>query len=87
VLPIHKGAEKNAFFSTEQYKGWFEELNSPNYIPLTMPTHLKGWGYFGSVMVKDSSQEALLNMISTEEMAQNWAAYLTKEQQSWLKTQ
>ncbi len=87
VLPIHKGAEKNAFFSTEQYSGWFEELNNPNYIPLTMPTHLKGWGYFGSVMAKDSSQEALLGMISTEKMVEDWAAYLTKEQQAWMKTQ
>jgi len=87
VLPIYKGAEKNAFFSTEQYKGWFEELNSPNYIPLTMPTHLKGWGYFGSVLAKDRSQEALLGMISAEEMAQDWAAYLSKEQRTWMDAQ
>ena len=87
VLPIHKGAEKDAFYSTEQFKGWFEELNSPDYIPLTMPTHLKGWGYFNSVLVKDRSQEALLGLISAEEMVAEWANYLSKEQQAWLKTQ
>ena len=87
VLPIYKGAEKNEFFSTEQYSGWFEELNNPNYIPLTMPTHLKGWGYFNSVLAKDRSQEALLGQISVQDMVKDWADYLTKEQQAFLKAQ
>ncbi len=26
VLPIHNGAEQDAHFKTEQFKGWFEEL-------------------------------------------------------------
>ncbi|WP_229906033.1 hypothetical protein [Rahnella laticis] len=52
-----------------------------------MPTHLKGWGYFNSVIVKDSSQETLLGQNDTESMVKDWAKYLTKEQKAWLATQ
>jgi len=62
-------------------------LNSRDYIQLTMPTHLKGWGYFNSVIVKDSSQETLLGQNDTESMVKDWAKYLTKEQKAWLAAQ
>jgi len=56
-------------------------------VPLTMPTHLKGWGYFNSVIVKESSQETLLGENDTESMVKDWANYLSKEQKAWLATQ
>ncbi|MDI9222850.1 sugar ABC transporter substrate-binding protein [Pantoea sp. EA-12] len=87
TLPIYKGAEQDPFYQTPQFAGWFKELNDPNYVPLTMPTHLKGWGYFNSVIVKESSQETLLGENDTEDMVKDWAKYLTKEQKSWLATQ
>ncbi len=87
TLPIYKGAEQDAYYHAPQFAGWFAELNSTDYIPLTMPTHLKGWGYFNSVIVKDSSQETLLGQNDTESMVKDWAKYLTKEQKAWLATQ
>ena len=27
VLPIHNGAEQDAYFTSERFKGWFEEMN------------------------------------------------------------
>jgi multiple sugar transport system substrate-binding protein len=87
TLPIYKGAEQDAYYHAPQFAGWFAELNSPDYIPLTMPTHLKGWGYFNSVIVKDSSQETLLGQNDTESMVKDWAKYLTKEQKAWLAAQ
>ncbi|XXN66527.1 ABC transporter substrate-binding protein (plasmid) [Enterobacter ludwigii] len=87
TLPIYKGAEQDPFYQTPQFAGWFKELNDPNYVPLTMPTHLKGWGYFNSVIVKESSQETLLGENDTENMVKDWAKYLSKEQKAWLATQ
>lgn len=87
TLPIYKGAEQDPFYQTPQFAGWFKELNDPNYVPLTMPTHLKGWGYFNSVIVKESSQETLLGENDTESMVKDWANYLSKEQKAWLATQ
>lgn len=87
TLPIYQGAEQDPFYQTPQFSGWFKELNDPNYVPLTMPTHLKGWGYFNSVLVKESSQETLLGENDTESMVKAWAKYLTKEQKAWLAAQ
>lgn len=87
TLPIYKGAEQDAYYHAPQFAGWFQELNSSNYVPLTMPTHLKGWGYFNSVIVKESSQETLLGENDTQSMVDDWATYLTKEQKSWLADQ
>lgn len=87
TLPIYQGAEQDPFYQTLQFSGWFKELNDPNYVPLTMPTHLKGWGYFNSVLVKESSQETLLGENDTESMVKAWAKYLTKDQKAWLAAQ
>lgn len=87
TLPIYKGAEQDPFYQTPQFAGWFTELNDPNYVPLTMPTHLKGWGYFNSVTVKESSQETLLGENDTQSMVEEWAKDLSKEQKAWLATQ
>lgn len=87
TLPIYQGAENDPYYHSPQFAGWFTELNDPNTIPLTMPTHLKGWGYFNSVIVKESSQETLLDQNDTESMVADWAKYLTKEQKAWLAAQ
>lgn len=87
TLPIYTAAESDPYYHSDSFSGWFEELSNPNYVPLTMPTQLKGWGYFNSVIVKESSQEVLLDQNSTKAMVTDWADYLTKEQKKWLKTQ
>ena len=50
VIPIHQGADQDPFFKTEQFKGWFEELNGDAWVPTVMPTYLEQWGYFGSTV-------------------------------------
>ena len=83
VIPIHQGADQDPSFKTDQFKGWFEELNSPDYIPTIMPTYLEQWGYFTSTILKDSAQEALLGQKTAQELGDEWAAFLTDEYGKW----
>jgi multiple sugar transport system substrate-binding protein len=83
VIPIHKGADQDPFFQTEQFKGWFEELNGDAWVPTVMPTYLEQWGYFGSTVVLESAQQALLGQRTAQEVADEWAAFLTEEQTKW----
>lgn len=79
VIPIHKGADQDPYFQTEQFAGWFKELNDPAWQPLTMPTYLEGFGYFADSLALETSQEALLGDITAQEMADQWAEFLTAE--------
>ena len=79
VIPIHKGADQDPYFRTEQFSGWFTELNDPAWQPLSMPTYLEGFGYFADSIALETSQEALLGNITAQEMADQWAEYLTEE--------
>lgn len=36
VIPVHKGADQDPYFQTEQFEGWFKELNGAQYEPTTM---------------------------------------------------
>lgn len=83
VIPIHKGADQDPFFQTEQFKGWFEELNGDAWVPTVMPTYLEQWGYFGSTVVLESAQQALLGQRTAQDVADEWAAFLTEEQAKW----
>jgi multiple sugar transport system substrate-binding protein len=83
VLPIHTGADKDPFYATEQFKGWFEELNNPNYVPTIMPTYLEGFSEFASVTVVETSQEALLGQRTAQELADEWAEILTADYGKW----
>lgn len=79
VIPIHKGAEQDEHFKSEQFAGWFEELNSPNYVPTLMPTYLEQWGFFNSSFLVETSQQALLGQKTAQEVADEWAGFLTDE--------
>jgi len=83
VIPIHQGADQDPYFKTEQFKGWFEELNGEAYVPTVMPTYLEQWGYFTSNVLKDSAQEALLGQRTAQDVADEWAAFLTEEHAKW----
>lgn len=87
VIPIHKGADQDPHFQTEQFKGWFEELNGEQYVPTTMPTYLEQWGYFGSTLLLETSQEALLGQRSAQDVADEWAEFLTGEYAKWKANQ
>lgn len=86
VLPIHNGAEQDAYFKTEQFKGWFEELSNPDkYVFVTPPTYLENLGVFYDSMVPTGFQEILLAKRSPKEVADEWAAFLTAEQKKWME--
>lgn len=87
VIPIHKGADQDPFFKTEQFKGWFDELNGEQYEPTTMPTYLEQWGYFASTVLLESSQEMLLGQRTAQEVADEWAELLTDEYAKWKAAQ
>ncbi len=85
VMPIHKGAEQDEHFKTEQFKGWFDELNNPDkYVMVTPPTHLENLGVFYDSMVPTAFQELLLGKKTAKEVADVWATYLTGEQQKYM---
>ena len=85
VLPIHNGAEEDAYFKTEQFKGWFDELNGGDkYEFVTPPTHLENLGNFVDQIAIKGFQEVLLGKRTAKEVADEWAAYMTKEQQDWM---
>ena len=87
VPPIHEGADQDPHFQTEQFKGWFEELNGEQYEPTIMPTYLEQWGYFGSTLVIETAQEALLGQRTAQDLADEWAAFLTEEYGKWKAAQ
>jgi len=78
ALPVYKSAERAPFYSSDQLKGWFQELSDPDEVPTLMPTNLPGFAYFADSLVVKTGQQALLGQISPEEMNRQWAAYLTK---------
>lgn len=84
ALPVHKSAEKDPFYASEQFKGWFDELADKNAIPTTMPTNLEEFAFFKDSLVIKTSQEALLGDITPEDLAKQWADYMTKAQQKFL---
>ena len=57
VIPTHKGADKDPFFTGEQYAGWFTELNDPRWELTAMPTHLEKLGYLFDVMSVETGAE------------------------------
>jgi multiple sugar transport system substrate-binding protein len=87
VIPIHQGAEQDPYFTGPNFAGWFTEINDPRWEPTSMPTYLEEFGYFADVLSIQSGQEALLGDRSAEEVAGEWAAYLTEAYQKWQAAQ
>jgi multiple sugar transport system substrate-binding protein len=80
VIPIHEGADRDPYFQTEQFAGWFEELNNPEtYVPLRAPFELEGYGFFADQLSIETGQQALLGEITAQELGDQWAEYLTEE--------
>ncbi|WP_420963487.1 ABC transporter substrate-binding protein [Brucella sp. IR073] len=84
TLPVLKSAENDPFYKTPQFKGWFEELADKDVVPTVMPTYLEEFAYFKDSLVITTSQKALLGEITPDELADQWAEYLTKAQQKFL---
>ena len=51
---------------------------------VTPPTHLENLGNFVDQVAIKNFQEVLLGQRTAKEVADEWAAYLTKEQQDWM---
>ena len=49
-----------------------------------MPTYLEEFAFFADSLVDQTSQQALLGELTPEELADEWADYLTKAQQKFL---
>lgn len=84
ALPALTSASKDPHFATPQFEGWFNELADPNAKPLSMPTYLEEFAFFKDSLVIKTSQQALLGEITPEDLAKQWADYMTAAQQKWL---
>jgi multiple sugar transport system substrate-binding protein len=85
VIPIHDGADQDAFFKTEQFAGWFTELNDPaHYVLVTPPTYLENLGILYDQMAPKAYQQLLLGQRTAQDVADEWAAFLNKEQQAYM---
>ncbi|MGF1475993.1 MAG: ABC transporter substrate-binding protein [Geminicoccaceae bacterium] len=83
VIPIHEGAEQDPHFRTEQFEGWFTELNDERWQPISMPTYLEEFAYFADVISIQTGQELLLGQRTAEDVAGEWASYLTDAYAKW----
>lgn len=84
ALPALTSASKDPFFATPQFEGWFNELADPDAKPLSMPTYLEEFAFFKDSLVIKTSQQALLGEITPEDLAKQWADYMTAAQQKYL---
>ncbi|MBK5568719.1 sugar ABC transporter substrate-binding protein [Ensifer sp. 2YAB10] len=84
ALPVHKSAEKDPFYASAQFKGWFDELADKDVVLTVMPTYLEEFAFFKDSLAIKTTQEALLGDITPEQLANQWAEYLTKAQQKFL---
>ncbi len=84
ALPALTSASNDPFFASDQFKGWFAELADPDAKPISMPTYLEEFAFFKDSLVIKTSQQALLGEITPEELAKQWADYMTAAQQKWM---
>jgi multiple sugar transport system substrate-binding protein len=84
ALPIYKTAEKDPFYADLKFKGWFDELADKDIVPTVMPTYLEEFAFFADSIAVKTTQQLLLGQLTPEDMAMQWADYLTKAQQKFL---
>ncbi len=87
VIPIHQGAEQDPYFRTEQFSGWFTEINDERWQPVSMPTYLEEFAYFADVTSIQTGQELLLGQRTPEDVAAEWAADMTAAYEKWQAAQ
>jgi multiple sugar transport system substrate-binding protein len=86
TLPIYKSAASNPRFATDKFKGWFEELNDPaKYELVLIPSHLENLGNFYDNISIRTFQQALLGQRTAQDVANEWASYLTEQQKAWME--
>lgn len=85
IIPVFKGADKDPFYNKPVFKGWFQELNNPKYQYTLFPYYLPQLSDFFSTVATESFQQVLLGQKSPEDVAGQWATYMTNAQQQYLK--
>lgn len=83
VVPIHKRSQEDPFFDSEQFKGWFTELNDKHWEPTPVPAYLPEYGYWADSIAVQTGQELLLGQRTAEDVATEWASYFTEAQKKW----
>ena len=81
TLPTHKSADRDAFFRSDKYAGWFKELNDPRWVPVAVPAELDKLGYFYDVVSIPTAQQMLLGTRKPQDVADQWAKFLTNAEQ------
>ncbi|MDJ1159971.1 sugar ABC transporter substrate-binding protein [Chelatococcus sp. SYSU_G07232] len=85
VLPIHDGADKDPFFASDGFKGWFEELRNPaKYEFVTNPSHLENLGNFYDQIAVKGFQQVLVGQRTAKDVADEWAKILSEQQKAWM---
>lgn len=84
TLPVLKSLEKDPFYASPKFKGWFDELADPNVVPMKLPIYLQEFAYFKDVYSLTTSQKALLGEFTPDQLADSWDTYFTKAQKKYL---
>lgn len=87
VVPIHQSAQADAYFQTEQFKGWLTELNDPRWQLTPVPAYLEEYGFWSDSLSIQSGQEALLGQRTAQDVADEWATYFTDAHKKWADKQ
>jgi multiple sugar transport system substrate-binding protein len=53
-------------------------------VPTVMPTYLEEFAFFADSIAVKTTQQLLLGQLTPQDMATQWADYLTKSQQKFL---
>ena len=78
ALPIYEGLEDDPFYGQPKFQGWFDTLSDPDMVPLVMPTNLEGFAFFADSLLPRTSQQLLLGQRTAQDVADEWATYLTE---------
>jgi multiple sugar transport system substrate-binding protein len=83
-MPIYKGAEQDPFFKRPVLAEFFAELQDPSFVKRPFPGYLPEFGNFEAQVSLKAYQEGLLGKKTAEQIATEWADYLTAAQKKWL---
>lgn len=80
-LPTAKAAQDDEFY--DRYSAWLRQLNEPEYVLDLYPFYLPQLGVFFDDIAVQTYQNALLGDRTAEDVANQWAEFLTNAYQEW----
>jgi multiple sugar transport system substrate-binding protein len=88
IIPAHSAADKDPFYGSEQWSGWFTMLEKSDiYKFYVMPAYLPEWGAFYDLTQTETGQAMLLGQKDVAATAKDWAALLTVAQKKYMANQ